>query len=256
MPPITTKSEDTGHWTKMPQRFARLLGSGPSHHARFLAGFIIITFGFRFSVHTGSVFALVKNRISYVFEDIGPQTVKNIPEPVSAYRLTPSTITKREVRKTNTVSWHLPLAAAVCLIIVIGVIYWAARAPSLSTQIPPTELTPNTSPASAPPRLDTAALQRMQPYVGNAVEGISTVTGKPFAMTLKAGGLAEVKLEHATSGFSVDQGIWWIEPNGRFCVHYARFASGNRVCRELVVENGVVMAHTWDHRSNPWVIRK
>jgi hypothetical protein len=96
----------------------------------------------------------------------------------------------------------------------------------------------------------------MQPYVGNAVEGISTVTGKPFAMTLKAGGLAEVKLEHATSGFSVDQGIWWIEPNGRFCVHYARFASGNRVCRELVVENGVVMAHTWDHRSNPWVIRK
>ena len=205
---------------------------------------------------SGSVFALVKNRISYVFEDIGPQTVKNIPEPVSAYRLTPSTITKREVRKTNTVSWHLPLAAAVCLIIVIGVVYWAGRAPSLSTQIPSTELTPNTSPASAPPRLDTAALQRMQPYVGNAVEGISTVTGKPFAMTLKAGGVAEVKLEHATSGFSVDQGSWWIEPNGRFCVHYARFASGNRVCRELVVENGVVVAHTWDHRSNPWVIRK
>jgi len=48
----TTKSEHTGHWTKMPQRFARLRGSGPSHHTRFLAGFIIITLGFRFSVHT------------------------------------------------------------------------------------------------------------------------------------------------------------------------------------------------------------
>jgi hypothetical protein len=37
----------------MPQRFARFSGSGPSHHTRSLAGFIIITFGFRFSVHTG-----------------------------------------------------------------------------------------------------------------------------------------------------------------------------------------------------------
>jgi hypothetical protein len=29
-------------------------GSGPSHHTRFLAGSIIITFGFRFSVHTAA----------------------------------------------------------------------------------------------------------------------------------------------------------------------------------------------------------
>jgi transposase InsO family protein len=53
MPAITTRSEHTDHWTKMPQRFARFSGSGPSHHTRSLAGFIIITFGFRFSVHTG-----------------------------------------------------------------------------------------------------------------------------------------------------------------------------------------------------------
>ena len=53
MPAITTRSERTDHWTKMPQRFARFNGSAPSHHTRSLAGFIIITFGFRFSVHTG-----------------------------------------------------------------------------------------------------------------------------------------------------------------------------------------------------------
>jgi hypothetical protein len=41
----------------MPQRFARFSGSGPSHHTRSLAGFIIITFGFRFSVHTGTELA-------------------------------------------------------------------------------------------------------------------------------------------------------------------------------------------------------
>src|SRR5262245_38130919 len=42
---------------KMPWRFARFSGSGPSHHTRSLAGSIIITFGFRFSVHTVPVAA-------------------------------------------------------------------------------------------------------------------------------------------------------------------------------------------------------
>jgi hypothetical protein len=72
------------------------------------------------------------------------------------------------------------------------------------------------------------------------VHGISTVTGKPFVMTLAAGGTAEVKIELASAGrFTVDTGPWWIAPNGRFCIHYTRFAGGNRVCRELVVEDGV-----------------
>jgi len=75
-------------------------------------------------------------------------------------------------------------------------------------------------------------------------------------MTLKAGGVAEVKVEFATGGFSLDQGKWWIEPNGHFCVRYTRFAGGNPVCRELSVEKGIVKAYTWDHRPNPWVFSK
>jgi class 3 adenylate cyclase len=39
---------------------------------------------------SGSVFTLVKNKLSYGFEDIGLQTMKNIPEPVLAFRLTPN----------------------------------------------------------------------------------------------------------------------------------------------------------------------
>ena len=37
---------------------------------------------------SGSVHSLVKNKLSHGFEDIGPQTMKNIPEPVPAFRLT------------------------------------------------------------------------------------------------------------------------------------------------------------------------
>jgi adenylate cyclase len=39
---------------------------------------------------SGSVYSLVKNKLSYGFEDIGLQAVKNIPEPVPAFRLTPA----------------------------------------------------------------------------------------------------------------------------------------------------------------------
>jgi len=124
--------------------------------------------------------------------------------------------------------------------------------------VAPVEAPPSTPAlaASAPPQLDAVALERMRPFVGNTIGGISTVTGKPFAMTLKPGGVAEVKVEFATGGFSLDHGNWWIEPNGHFCVRYTRFAGGNLVCRELLVENGVVKAYTWDHRPNPWTFKK
>ena len=89
------------------------------------------------------------------------------------------------------------------------------------------------------------------------VHGISTVTGKPFVMTLAAGGAATVRLELATAGrFTEDQGRWWIAPNGRLCLHYSRFAGGNRICRVLVEEGGVIKAYTWDRQPNPWVFKK
>jgi len=61
---------------------------------------------------SGSVFALVKNKLSYGFEDIGLQTMKNLPEPVSAFRLAPSSITKQAPSATRSVhGWALPVAA-------------------------------------------------------------------------------------------------------------------------------------------------
>jgi class 3 adenylate cyclase len=299
---------------------------------------------------SGSVFALVKNKLSYGFEDIGLQTMKNIPEPVPAFRLAPSPITKQVPSAAKSVrNWGLPIATTVAVVAIAGagIFYSSERGkdriavpvaappgasappslptsptapaaptpepfvPAFTTQIlktepaigqlptgatvliddgtcptgqikkivggnvttgqprvrscvpravdaPPVAAPPATPalPASTPPQLDAAALERMRPYVGNSVEGISIGTGKPFVMTLKADGEAEVKIELATAGFSMDRGTWWIEPNGHFCVRYVRFAGGNLVCRALVVEGGGVKAYTWDHRPNPWVFKK
>ena len=239
---------------------------------------------------SGSVFALVKNKLSYGFEDIGLQTMKNIPEPVSAFRLTPgSNATQSAAAARSARRWTLPIAAVVAAVVIAGAgtFYWAERgreriahridAPPLAS-VPPVSAPPASAPlasvppvsaplasvppvseppASGPPPLDAAAHERMRPYVGMTVHGISTVTGKPFVMTLAAGGTAEVKIELASAGrFTVDSGPWWIAPNGRFCIHYTRFAGGNRVCRELVVEDGIVKAYTWDHQPNPWVFKK
>jgi adenylate cyclase len=268
---------------------------------------------------SGSVFTLVKNKLSYGFEDIGLQTMKNIPEPVSAFRLTPGSSAPRAPAAAGSARrWAVPIAAVVAAVAIAaaGIFYWAERgreriarpvdaplasapsasaplasappvsaplasappasAPSASAPLasaPPASAPPVSAPlASAPPAsvppapappaseaplLDAAAHERMHPYVGMTVQGISTVTGKPFVMTLAASGTAEVKIELASAGrFTVDSGPWWIAPNGRFCIHYTRFAGGNRVCRELVVEDGVIKAYTWDHQPNPWVFKK
>src|SRR5262249_11972385 len=70
---------------------------------------------------SGSVFALVKNKLSYGFEDIGPQSVKNIPEPVPAYRVTSSEPRAAKVDK------RLLVGGAVGIILLVGIGGWAVR---------------------------------------------------------------------------------------------------------------------------------
>jgi class 3 adenylate cyclase len=70
---------------------------------------------------SGSVFALVKNKLSHGFEDIGPQSVKNIPEPVPAYRLTASE------SRAATVDKRLLAGGAVGIVLLVGIGGWAVR---------------------------------------------------------------------------------------------------------------------------------
>jgi class 3 adenylate cyclase len=72
---------------------------------------------------SGSVFALVKNKLSHGFEDIGPQWVKNIPEPIPAYRLTSSTSEKHMAR----VDKRLLAGGAAAIILLVGIGGWATR---------------------------------------------------------------------------------------------------------------------------------
>ena len=207
---------------------------------------------------SGSVFALVKNKLSYGFEDIGPQQVKNIPEPVSAFRLTPGeapvSAAARAAPARSTRSRTLAFAAGgIALTAAVAVGVYLVMRPT-SPVSPPAAAGPSAVPANAP---DAATLERMRPYAGMTVHGLSRTSGRPFAMALHADGTADVRIELATAGrFTDDRGRWWIEANGAFCVHFHRFAGGNTVCRPLNVEDGVTKAYTWDRRPDPWEFKK
>ena len=83
---------------------------------------------------SSSVFEQVKHKLSLGFEDMGPQEVKNIAEPVSAYRLVPGSVAVAAAAKapSSPARWRMPaLAAALAAVIVVaGVAFWRPWAPS------------------------------------------------------------------------------------------------------------------------------
>ena len=107
---------------------------------------------------SGSVVTLVKNKLSYAFEDIGPQTVKNIPEPVAAFRLTHgSSAPNAPVAARSSRVWLLLTAAVVAAVAIAagaGVFYWADRGGeriTRSADSPPSASAPSGPPVTAPP---------------------------------------------------------------------------------------------------------
>ncbi len=76
---------------------------------------------------SSSVFEQVKHKLSLGFEDLGPQEVKNIAEPVSAYRLVPGSVSVAATAKTPSAArrWRMPaIAAAILMALAAGGVAW------------------------------------------------------------------------------------------------------------------------------------
>ncbi len=74
---------------------------------------------------SASVFEQVKHKLSLGFEDMGPQEVKNIAEPVSTFRLVSGQVSVAAKTPSATTRWRVPaLAAVVVAIIVAGGLAW------------------------------------------------------------------------------------------------------------------------------------
>ena len=83
-----------------------------------------------------SVFEQVKNKLSLGFEEMGPQEVKNIAEPVSAYRLVPGSVSvsagaMAAAKPTGGRRWRMPAIATAAVVVVVagGLATWRLGAP-------------------------------------------------------------------------------------------------------------------------------
>ncbi len=75
---------------------------------------------------SGSTFEQVKHKLSLGFEDLGPQHVKNIAEPVSAYGLVPGSVALAAKTPSAAKRWRMPAIAATVIVILAagGVAWW------------------------------------------------------------------------------------------------------------------------------------
>ena len=99
---------------------------------------------------SASVFEQVKHKLSLSFEDIGPQAVKNVAEPVPAFRIVPGSVSVTEAAKPTpkpgvAARWRIPAFAAVGVVVVAvgGVALWqTVFRPALPPQVTAPEKTP------------------------------------------------------------------------------------------------------------------
>ncbi|MCH8000306.1 MAG: tetratricopeptide repeat protein, partial [Proteobacteria bacterium] len=87
---------------------------------------------------SGSVFEQIKHKLSLGFEDMGPQEVKNIAEPVSAYRLVPGQVSvsaaaTAAAKSSRVRHWRIPAMAAAAVVIIAagGLTVWRPWEPGI-----------------------------------------------------------------------------------------------------------------------------
>jgi len=86
---------------------------------------------------SGSVFEQIKHKLSLGFEDMGLQEIKNIAEPVSAYRLVPGQVSvsadaTAATKPSDGKNWRMPAIAVVVAVLVAMVgaaLWWQPWAP-------------------------------------------------------------------------------------------------------------------------------
>jgi len=175
---------------------------------------------------SGSVFEQVKNKLSLGFEDIGPQQVKNIAEPVPAFQIVPARVSLATAAPTALeAGWNRSLAVAAGLILIalfIGVAIWAVvpRGPAPDTML---------------------AIMS-----GITIQGVTGQSRRPFTIRLANDGTADLSAGPTPDGLKkgfLETGKWWVYDE-KFCMQFARFGQGRALCPEIRVEQGLIKAYS------------
>lgn len=210
---------------------------------------------------SGSTFEHVKNKLSVGFEDMGPQEVKNIPEPVAAFRITSAPVSVRsEARASASRAETTALGLSrrrVAVAVAALVVLLAAGAGAYWGLSPPASAPLASFPASF--STDTMLSKDIEALAaGMKIQGISIVTGRPFTIELKAGGAADVEFERrqAPAGTkSRDRGKWWAT-DYRFCMQFPTYAQGREMCPTFIGKGQTLSASRGDGTPLEWTLKK
>ncbi len=175
---------------------------------------------------SGSVFEQVKNKLSMGFEDIGPQQVKNIAEPVPAFRLVPASVkvaTAGEAAKPASSRRTMVVAVAAFLSIAIA-----------SAAVWGLFLRPPAEPAGMKALMS-----------GVTIKGISRQSDRPWTITLRDEGVADMVMgtnpDGSRKGFR-EIGKWWVQ-NENFCMQFVKFGQGRLLCPNIGEEGGKIITY-------------
>lgn len=203
---------------------------------------------------SGSTFEQVKNKLSIGFEDLGPQQVKNIPDPVSAFGITTAPVSVTPdgsapslpaVGGPGKSAMTMGLAAA-GLLFIAGAWYWMTREP------------PSSPVASLPDSVSTDNMdagQIAEFVAGLKIEGRRLLDDQPFTITLERD--KTVIYEFATNdGGKVRITGTWRSVDNRFCMQMKQFAAGREVCPRIVKRGGELKAERGSGTALNWSISR
>ncbi len=207
---------------------------------------------------SGSTFEQVKNKLSIGFEDLGPQLVKNIPDPVSAYGITAAPVSIKSDGSVIDQSSR-PMVpggqgrtlmtiglAAVGLLVAGAIWFWFTNQPSPH---PSDSLPENTS-------TDKMSADQITVFVaGMKIEGRRLKDDQPFAILLRHDKMAVYEFAVESGGKERINGNWRAE-NYRFCMQLPQFASGREVCPRIVKEGEKFRAERGNGTPLPWSLSK
>lgn len=212
---------------------------------------------------SGSTFEQVKNKLSVGFKDLGPQEVKNIPEPVSAFSITsapvsvigesraPGKATPTRPRHRNRNFQIAALAAAVAVVgISGGTIYWQ----SSDHGIAPLSSFPENFSTD-----DMDAEQIESLMAGMTISGKRAIDNQPFSIVLNADKTASYTFGGSgnISGRAINYtGEWWTG-DFQFCMRIPKFAFGQKACPTIIKHGSKVSAvRPVNGEELPWTLSK
>ncbi len=192
---------------------------------------------------SGSVFEQVKNKLSMGFEDIGPQQVKNIAEPVPAFCLVPAAVKVASGGEAaRPAGWRgsnrilLLAVAAFVIVAVVGGAFWG-----LFLRLP-----------AGPSGVE--ALMS-----GATIEGVSQRSDRPWTIRLLDEGVADMVMRSSPDGTRKgfrETGKWWVK-NENFCMQFVKFGQGRLLCPNIAEEGGKIIPYRPSTgKPNGWTITK